>query len=128
LLAELSERDPADVAAAEALLEWAQSDPKLNVRWNSAGDIGLVTGGPALLRIWAEGTLEVKAWSLRRLHPAWDDDGRVGELMTELEKIDGVVLEDHRLQWPRTPLAPLADHMKRAQLIEVMERVIAGLP
>jgi hypothetical protein len=127
LLAELSERDPADVAAAEALLEWAELHPKLNVRWNAAADIGLVTGGSGLLRIWAEGTLEVKAWTMRRLDPAWDDDGRVDELMTQLEKIDGVVLKRHRLQWPRTPLAPLADPSKHAELVGVMQDVIDGL-
>jgi hypothetical protein len=127
LLAELSEHGPADVAAAEALLEWAESHPKLNVRWNRAGDIGLVTGGSGLLRIWAEGTLEVKAWTLRQLDPAWDDDGRVDELMTQLEKIDGVVLKGRRLQWPRTPLAPLADPSKHAELVAVMQDVIDGL-
>ena len=71
-----------------------------SVRWNRAGDIGLAVGYSALLRIWDEGTLEVKVNTLRKVDHTWDDDDRIENLLRQLEQIDGVVLTSARRQWP----------------------------
>jgi hypothetical protein len=128
LLAELAQENAAAATAAEALLEWGERHPRLNVRWNSAGDIGVV-GSPGLLRLWGEGTLEVKVHSLRRMDPGnWDNDERIESLIQRLEQIPGVVLRAARLQWPRTPLAPLGDPSARAAFLAIIEEVLEELP
>lgn len=127
LLSTLREQDPDAAVAAEELLDWAEQHPELNVRWNRAGDIGLAVGYPALLRIWDEGRVEVKVNTLRKVDELWDDDARIETLLQRLEGIEGIVLKGTRLQWPRTPLAPLADPAKRQLFLEIMSDVIAGL-
>jgi hypothetical protein len=127
LLSTLRDQDPEAAAAAEELLDWAEQHPELNIRWNRAGDIGLAIGYPALLRIWDEGRLEVKVNTLRKVDESWDDDARIESLLERIERIDGVVLKGARLQWPRTPLAPLADPAKRQRFLATMSDVVAGL-
>lgn len=127
LLSALREEDPAAEAAAAALLDWGEQDLDLSVRWNRAGDIGLAVGYSALLRIWDAGTLEVKVNTLRKVDHTWDDDDRIENLLRQLEQIDGVVLTGARRQWPRTPLAPLADQTNRQRFINIISDVIGGL-
>ena len=127
LLSSLEERDPAAASAAKGLLDWAGTHPQLNVRWNRAGDIGLLIGQSALLRIWDEGTVEVKVWTLGRIDPAWREEARLEPLLNRLEEIEGVDLRRQRYKWPRTPLAPLADPSKRAQFTRVFEEVVDEL-
>lgn len=126
LLSTLRDQDPKATLAAEALLDWAEEHPDLSVRWTRAGDIGLASGYPALLRIWGEGTLEVKVNTLRKLDNAWNDD-RIESLLQELEQIEGIALKGARRQWPRTPLAPLADASKRNTFVSTITNVIADL-
>lgn len=125
LLAALAEGDGDAPRAAEALLEWAEEHPALRVRWTRAGDIGLARG--ALLRVWPEGTVELKVNTLRHVDAAWDDDERIEHLLKRLEQIDGVEFSGNRRQWPRAPLAPLADSVKRQTFLAGLADVIAGL-
>lgn len=97
------------------------------LRWTKAADIALATGGSALLRIHAEGTLEVKVNTLRKLDDSWNDDERIEQLLQRLEQIDGVSLTGNRRHWPRTPLAPLADPSKRATLLAIVDEVVRDL-
>jgi hypothetical protein len=128
LLAALNDGDPGAADAAEAVLDWAEEQPDLSVRWNKAGDIGLAVGHPALLRIWAEGTIEVKVHTLRQIDRGWDNDERIDRLIARLEEIDGVqFFKGARRRWPRTALAPLAETDKRQTFLAVVMDAIREL-
>lgn len=126
LLAALGDSDAGAADAGKALLEWGEQHPDLSVIWNAAGDIAFAYG-KSLLRVWEEGTVEVKVHTLRKLEPEWDDDERIEQLLQRLESIDGVQFTDNRRQWPRTPLAPLADPRKREAFLGVIDDVVRGL-
>jgi hypothetical protein len=127
LLAALADLDANAADAATALLDWGESHPDLNVRWNRAGDIGLAVGYQGLLRLWAEGAVEIKVNTLRHADAGWDDDDRIEQLLQRLEQIDGVEFTGTRRQWPRTPLAPLADPAKRQSFLAVLTDVLEEL-
>lgn len=127
LIAALSEVGPGAVLAGEGILDWAERHPDLNVRWTNACDIAPASGGGPILRIWGEGTLEVKVHTLRHADPAWNDDDRIEELVRRLEEIDGVDLTGNRRQWPRTPLAPLGKADSRQALLAVIEELLPVL-
>lgn len=126
LLAALAEGDPGAADAAQALLDWGEQHPNLSVHWTRAGDIAFAVG-KSLLRVWEEGKLEVKVNTLRRVDAEWDDDARIELLLRRLENIDGVRFMGNRRQWPRTPLAPLADPGKLEAFLGVIDDVIRGL-
>ena len=132
LHAALAQRDPQELEAAEALLDWADEHPDLRVNMNRAADICLSSHTPGLLRIWGqgrhEGNLEIKVDTIRKFYPDWDDDDRVEQLMRRIEEIGGVRLRGTRMKWPLTPLAALADPAKRKAFIDIIEQVVAGLP
>ncbi|MGI8593900.1 MAG: hypothetical protein ACR2ML_05965 [Solirubrobacteraceae bacterium] len=125
LLAALHEEDSAAADAAAALLDWGESHSRLSVRWTTAGDIGF---GPwrGLLRVWSDGTLELKVHTLRWVEPAWDDE-QIEQLLQRLEKLDGVTFKGNRRQWPRTPLAPLAEPAIRQPFLSVVDEVVRGV-
>jgi hypothetical protein len=126
LLAVLAEGNASAADAARALLDWGEEHPELSIHWNRAGDVGFGTG-KSLLRVWAEGTVEVKVNTLRKLDSDWDDDERIEHLLQRLENVDGVRFKGNRRQWPRTPLAPLADSGKREAFLGVIADVVRGL-
>lgn len=85
--------------------------------------------GRVVLRIWDEGTLEVKVNTLRTIDPSWDDDERVEHFEGRLEQIDGVRFsKGNRRQWPHTQLAPPAHGPTRKSLITVITDVVRTLP
>lgn len=127
LVAALSEVGQDATLAGKELLQWAQRRPDVNVRWTKACDIAPASGGGPLLRIWGEGTLEVKVNTLRHADPAWNDDARIEDLVKRLEAIDGVELTGNRRQWPRTPLAPLSRADGRQQLLSVVEELLLAV-
>jgi hypothetical protein len=128
LLAVLADAEPRAAEAADALLEWAEQHPGLVIRWNRAGDIGLTSYAPGLLRLWPEGTLEVKVDTLRKLDAAWDDDERVEQLLQRFEEIPGVhFFKGNRRRWPRTALGPLATVAERQAFLELLTEVISEL-
>jgi hypothetical protein len=126
LLSTLRDGDPSAALVAQALLTWGESRPELDIRWNRAGDIGLVGMRSGLLRIWGEGTVEVKVNTFRKLDNPWDDS-RIEQLLQSLEQIDGVSLKGNRRQWPRTRLAPLAEPVKHKAFTAVFADVIDEL-
>jgi hypothetical protein len=129
LLDSLADVDSEAVDAAAALLDWGERHPDLTIRWNRAGDIGLNGYAPGLLRVWPEGTLEVKVDTLRKVDPAWDNDKRVEGLVRRLEAIDDVVFfKGSRLRWPRTALAPLTNPGTRETFLAVIAEVVGSLP
>lgn len=94
-------------SAADALLDWAEEHPLLEVRWTSLGDIGLPAMKNPLLRLWEDGQVEVRLATLAAADEAWDA-ARIEALVQEFEAVDGVELGSGR-RWPRTRLGPLAD-------------------
>jgi hypothetical protein len=124
LLSALSERSPQAVDAAQGLLDWAETHPDLWVRWTAAANIELEEGRRAILRIWAEGTLEIKVNTLR--HLGWNDE-QVESWLQRIEQIPGVTLQGNRRRWPRTPLKPLADPAQRRRLLDELESAFSTL-
>jgi hypothetical protein len=99
LLAALDDATPAAAEAAQALLDWGEHYPDLSLHWNRAGDIGFAVG-KSLLRVWAEGTVELKVNTLRKVDTEWDDDDRIEHLLQRLEAVDGVRFNGNCRQWP----------------------------
>lgn len=126
LLAELADEDPRAAEAAQALLDWGERHRDLSIVWNRAGDIAFGFRR-SLLRLWANGTVEVKVMTLRRMDPEWDNDERIEQLLLRLESIEGVQFSGNRRLWARTPLSPLADAPTREAFLGVIDDVVRGL-
>jgi hypothetical protein len=121
LIASLRLNNDDAAVAAEAILDWAEQDPLLEISWSRAADIGLPTAGNPLLRLWEEGTLEVRLSTLRSAH-SWTVEA-VDDFVSRLEEVGGVTLGPGR-RWPRTPLAPLANTNARERFTEVVSDVL----
>ncbi len=125
LVAMVGERNAEAAAAAAALLDWADGHPDLTLRWGgNSGNMGL-PGKPPLLRVWDEATLEVRLRSLQEIDESWSPD-RIEQLVQRLEAIDGIRFPPGR-DWPRTPLAPLADLQTRQSFIAIVDEVVRML-
>lgn len=117
----------ADAAiGAEALLDWAEHHPHLEVRWTRAADIAL-PDTYALMRISESAKVSLELKTVWTVDPTWDDDDRLQDLRRRLETIEGVHFPPGHRSWPRTPLAPLADPDKRRRFLEIIDEVVAGL-
>jgi hypothetical protein len=126
LLAALADRDRAEADAAAGLLDWAEGQPDVEIWWSKdTANIGQSTmkNRPAILRIWTQRGIEVRLQSLRASE-GWDD-ARCNQLIDQLEAIDGVHFDDGR-QWPKAPLAPLADPDARRRFTTLIEAVFAA--
>jgi len=126
LLAALTEVDRDAADAAGAILDWADEQPQLRLRWTRAGNIGPEASDPVLL-LWPNGMLNLRVETLRHLDAAWDDDERVEQLLRRPEAIDGVTFTGNRRRWPVTPLAPLADPTNRDALLAIVAEVVSAL-
>jgi hypothetical protein len=123
LLAALAERDKSEADAAGGLLDWAEARPEVEVWWSKdTANIGVsrMKSRPAILRIWTTRGIEVRLQSLRTSE-GWDD-ARCDELIARLQRIDGLRFDAGR-QWPKAPLAPLADPDARREFTAVIEDV-----
>ena len=129
LLAELSAIGSEAAAAGEAILTWGEAQSDVVIRWTTAGDIRHASAKQPVLRVWPEGTVEVRIETLRKTLPAWDDDERVLEFCRQLESIKGVQFVGRwpRLRWPRTELAPLADQPTREQFLSMAAQLFDDL-
>jgi hypothetical protein len=124
LIAAIADSSADAAFAAEALLDWAEDDPRLEVRWTRAADIS-PPNRQQLLRLWPEGTIEVRLETLRTAGEPWNET-RIERLAVELDGIDGITLGRGR-RWPRTPLAPLANSTTRQAFLDVISRVLRDL-
>ena len=80
----------ADAAiGAEALLDWAEHHPHLEVRWTRAADIAL-PDTYALMRISESAKVSLELKTVWTVDPTWDDDDRLQDLRRRLETIEGV--------------------------------------
>lgn len=124
LASALQSPSPDAAAAAAAILDWGAQHPDLAVTWSRAGDIGLPADRQPLLRLWPEGTIEIRLETLRSEHD-WNAT-QLDELVDRLQPIEGVKLGGGR-RWPRTPLAPLADKHRRERFTALLDDVVGSL-
>lgn len=124
LLSELAHQSEEAVSAAEAILEWAEQQPRLAVHWTRAVDLS-VSGTEPLLRLWPDGSVEIRLETLRNPPAGWDD-ARIEQFAARLNEIDGVTLGSGR-RWPRLALASLAETAARQDFFEVMDEACASL-
>ena len=123
----LAARDPAEAEAAAGLLDWAEATADVVVWWSKdTANIGLASmkTRPAILRLWTRRGIEVRLQSLRS-GAGWDD-ARCDQLMTRLQAIGGLRFDDGR-QWPKAPLAPLADANARRQFTAEVGSLFADI-
>jgi hypothetical protein len=124
LIAAIADSSADAAFAAEALLDWAEDDPRLEVRWTRAADISPLNR-QQLLRLWPEGTIEVRLETLRTACEPWNETS-IERLAVELDEIDGMTLGRGR-RWPRTRLAPLANSTTRQAFLDVIGGVLRDL-
>ena len=122
LLAIIREQSELAGDAAEGILDWAEREPRLDVRYTPSA-VRLGTAGNPLLII-RGGHLRVVLKTLSE-HGEPRDDERIGQLTQQLADI-GVQFDAMRAR-PKTPLEPLADDTRRQRFLSVMERVLDTL-
>ena len=128
LLASIREQSALAADAAKGILDWANNEPRLEVRYMDTR-VRIQTGAGLLLRLatteWPE-KIQVGLRTLANHGEPWDDK-RVKQLVQELADI-GVNLDSGE---PRSrnlaPLEPLADPVRRQQFLTLMGRVLDTL-
>jgi len=124
LVASICEQSEPAAAAAEGILDWADREPRLDVRYTRTSVVRLWAAGKQLLQIDRGGQLRVILQSLSEHGEPWDAGG-IERLVQDLAEI-GVQLEPKRT-WPKTALEPLADDTRRQQFFTLMDRVLDTL-
>jgi hypothetical protein len=124
LVATIREQSELAAAAADAILEWADREPRLDIRYTPTNRVDLCSVDGKLLQIVRRGSLRVVLQTLSEHGEPWDDE-RIEQLVQDLADI-GVQLESKRT-WPKTPLEPLADDATRQQFLILMARVLDTL-
>jgi hypothetical protein len=124
LVAALAHQSAEAASAAEAILNWAEQHPRLEVRWTRAADLSL-GGTQPLLRLWPDGTVEVRLETLRRPPRGWDD-ARIEQFATKLNEINGIALGPGR-RWPRLPLTSLDEPTTRRAFLDVIDEALNNL-
>jgi hypothetical protein len=127
LLDALASTSLADAQAADALLDWAATATDIEVSWSKNTANIVVRGSKGrrtLLRIWTQRGIEVRLQTLREA-AAWDDR-RCDDLLERLEAAAGLRFGSGR-QWPKAPLAPLADPDARGAFLAALEPAFADL-
>jgi hypothetical protein len=124
LLAIIREHSEAAADAAEGILDWADGEPRLDVRYTPTAGVRLRTAGKPLLIISRRGQLRVVLKTLSEHGEPWDDEG-IEQLVQDLAEI-GVQLEPKGAR-PKTPLEPLADDSRRRRFLSLVERIIDAL-
>ena len=107
LLTGLEQLSQDTAVAAAALLDWAERDPRLEVTWNTTGNIGIRGVRSPLLRLWPDGLLEVRFETLSASETGWGPE-QVEDLAQRLNAISGVELGSGR-RWPKTALASVGE-------------------
>lgn len=114
--------------AAESILEWADRDPRLHIRFTRTGGVIETAGGLSLIKLWPKRAitrgLEVNFRTLAKHGERWNEH-RIEQFRQELADI-GVSLEGNP-GWPKGRLEPLADDARREQFFELMETALAAL-
>jgi hypothetical protein len=127
LVASIREHSELAADAAEAILDWADREPRLDTRYTRTGGV-IETSRRPLLKLWPtswpKGPLEVHLKMLADTGEPWDEE-RIEQLVQDLADV-GVQLEPKRT-WPKAPLEPLADDTRRQRFLTLMEGVLDTL-
>lgn len=123
LLASIREQSELAAKAAEGILDWAEREPRLEVRYAPTA-VRLRTAGNPLLLIGRGGVLRVILRTISKHGARWDDE-HVQRLAQDLAEI-GVQLESKGAR-PKTSLEPLADDTRRQQFLTLMEGLLDTL-
>ncbi len=119
---------PAAADAAEAILEWAERDPRIETRYTRTSGVIQTAGGLTLLKLRPKRSitkgLEVSLHTLADHGEGWDDE-RIEQFGQELSEI-GLNLEGDR-RWPKASLEPLANTDRCQRFFESMESAIKAL-
>ena len=102
LLGIIREQSELAADAAEGILDWADGEPRLDVRYTPTSGVRLRTAGNPLLILTRGGQLRVVVKTLSE--HAERDDERIEQLVQDLAEI-GVQLEPQGAR-PKTPLSP----------------------
>ena len=128
LVTSIREQSELAAAGADGVLDWAEREPRLDVRYTRTGGI-IETAGRPLLSLKTsraiDRILHVQLDTLAAHGEPWDET-QIEQLVSELAGI-GLNLEPRERRWPRAPLEPLADETRRRQVLTVMERVLDTL-
>jgi hypothetical protein len=124
----LQAHDEKAAQAGNAILDWAERSPDLNVRYTATFGI-IEVGGAAILKIRTapdslRRALEVHLESLIKHGEPWDE-AHLEQLIVDLAGV-GVELDPGR-RWPNAPIEPLADPTRRQQFLGLIEQVINTL-
>jgi hypothetical protein len=123
-LAAIREHSVTAAEAAEGVFDWADADPRLDVRYTRTAGI-IETAGRPFLKLWPNRGIEVHLHTLSKHGEPWDDE-RIEQLVQDLVDI-GVHLEPNKRSWPKAPLEPLTDDARRQQFFALLERVLDTL-
>jgi hypothetical protein len=123
LLASIRDQDESAARAAEAVLDWADREPRLDFRYTPTS-VGLWTAGKKILGMDRSAEIQVVLMTLSDHGAPWDEE-RIEELVQQLADI-GVQLGPKR-NWPSAPLEPLADDTTRQRFLTLVERVLDTL-
>jgi hypothetical protein len=128
LSASIRDRSELAAEAAEGIVDWADSEPRVDVRYTRTGGLIEISGREFLTLASRRAVPRIFHAQLRTLAEHGDpwNEERIEQLVQELADI-GVHLEPNERRWPRTPLEPLADHARRHQFLAVMERALDTL-
>lgn len=124
LLASIREQSELAADAAEAVLDWAEREPRLGVRYTPTSAGLWAAGSRDVVRVMRSAEIQVVLRTLRDHGEPWDDE-RTEKLVRDLADL-GVQLGPSR-NWPTAPLEPLADATGRQQFVTLMERVFDTL-
>jgi hypothetical protein len=126
LLASIREQSELAADAADALFDWADREPRLNVRYTRTRG-RIETAGRLLLRFAATGwpgKINVALQTLADHGEPWDDE-RIEQFVQELADIGVNLNPDERA--PTAPLEPLADDVTRRRFLALMEQALDTL-
>lgn len=123
LLANIREQSELAADAAEAVLDWAEREPRVDVRCTPTTAAFWRAGRP-ILRLTRRAEIRVQLRTLSDHGAPWDDQ-HIERLVQDLADI-GVQLGPQRIK-PKALLEPLADEARRQQFLSVMERVLDTL-
>lgn len=128
VVARLRDHDAEAAQAADAILDWAEHEPRIDVRYTATFGIIDVGRTPVLkLRLAPDSVrraLEIHLETLVKHGHPWDD-AHIEQLVRDLAGV-GIELDPGR-RWPNASIEPLADQERRQQFLRLIERVIDTL-
>ena len=126
LVRSIREQSALAADAAEALLDWADREPRLDIRYTRTRGF-IETAGRPLLKLFPvrHPKIELQLHTLADHGESWDAE-RSERLVREFADI-GVNLDPDERRWPKAPLEPLADDARRERFLGLMKRVLDSL-